>query len=486
MIHVSEVWRMSGNMKKLFWPALVAVFAFSGCGDTGSVDDDGGLPGDGQDEVLHGDDGGIEDAADVVLINDAAFILQNVPSSVEVGASFPVEITMQNTGTTTWTAETPNAYRLGAENPRDNTTWGIARITMAAGTLVAPGETNTFRRNLTAPAAAGTYDFQWQMVQEDVEWFGQTTDNLQINVTDSCVPDCTAKCCGGNGCGGDCPDNCAGGQTCDPNTCQCVQCVPLTCAQADVICGTAPDGCGGEITCGPCCGQCSEVFNDELNGSTLGTRSGGEWINGGGWQTHGLNNRIIYAFSAIHCGYLEVDVRNFDPTNQYIHNSEPVDCDAENTDCYVHFVSLYRGDHGNHHTAADNCESQLAVQATGPETASQNRTKKFKLKASTTGWDGGGNSYSNEYNWDTGHTYHLKLEWNSEEILFFVDGQQKARVDLSWPGDSDFTPNESPECTDNNGRRLALTHFFLGRDFGCQGCLDGPIYSNLVIYDCNP
>jgi hypothetical protein len=440
-------------MKKLLWPTLVVAFMVAGCSDTGGVDD-GGSPDDGQEEILSGDDGGqpdndgVFDAADSASINDAAFVSQNVPVSVAAGTTFSAEITMRNTGTTTWTTGAPGVYRLGAENPRDNTTWGAARAPMAPGTLVAPGETYTFQRNATAPAAAGIYDFQWRMVQEGVEWFGQPSDNLQIEVTGTCVP--------------------------------------LTCAQADVICGTVPDGCGGEITCGPCCGQCIEVVNDPLDNSTLGTRTGGQWINGGGWQTDDLDNRIVYAFNAIHCGYLEVDVRNYDPTGQYVHKTTPYDCDDLDTDCYVHVVSLYRADHGDHHAAAANCESQIAVQATGPETNSQNRTKKFKLKAATTGWSGGGNKYSDEYTWDTGHTYHLKLEWNSDEVVFYVDGQPNGLQSLLWPGDPGYDPGESPECEDNHGRRLDLTRFFLGRDMGCQGYLDGPIYSNLVIYDCNP
>ena len=36
-----------------------------------------------------------------------------------------------------------------------------------------------------------------------------------------CIPDCTGKCCGTDGCGGTCPDNCPRGELCNPSTCRC-------------------------------------------------------------------------------------------------------------------------------------------------------------------------------------------------------------------------------------------------------------------------
>jgi hypothetical protein len=47
---------------------------------------------------------------------------------------------------------------------------------------VAPGEQVTFNFTATAPSNPGTYDFQWQMLQEDVEWFGDLTPNVRVNV----------------------------------------------------------------------------------------------------------------------------------------------------------------------------------------------------------------------------------------------------------------------------------------------------------------
>ena len=88
-------------------------------------------------------------------------------------------LTMQNTGDTTWTAGT--YYNLGAQNPADNTTWGTARMQLPAA--VAPGASVSFNFNATAPTTPGTYNFQWRMVQDDVQqWFGAASTNVAVNV----------------------------------------------------------------------------------------------------------------------------------------------------------------------------------------------------------------------------------------------------------------------------------------------------------------
>ena len=35
-----------------------------------------------------------------------------------------------------------------------------------------------------------------------------------------CTPNCTGKCCDGDGCGDTCPDDCTGDYTCNTTTCQ--------------------------------------------------------------------------------------------------------------------------------------------------------------------------------------------------------------------------------------------------------------------------
>ncbi|TFW09524.1 hypothetical protein E4K72_05625 [Oxalobacteraceae bacterium OM1] len=111
--------------------------------------------------------------------NGATFVSQSVPTSMTTGQQYTVSVTMKNTGTSTWTAA--NNYLLGSQNPFDNTTWGMKRVSL--GTSVAPGSQYTFTFTVTAPSTAGTYNFQWGMVQEFVQWFGGASTNVPITVS---------------------------------------------------------------------------------------------------------------------------------------------------------------------------------------------------------------------------------------------------------------------------------------------------------------
>jgi RHS repeat-associated protein len=111
--------------------------------------------------------------------NDASLQGQTVPSAMTAGAVYSVSVSMNNIGTTTWTSGA--SYALGAQNPPDNVTWGGGRA--ALGATVAPGQTAMFAFQVTAPSTPGTYDFQWKMVQDGVEWFGGVTPNVAVTVT---------------------------------------------------------------------------------------------------------------------------------------------------------------------------------------------------------------------------------------------------------------------------------------------------------------
>ncbi len=110
--------------------------------------------------------------------NAAQFISQSVPASMVAGQVYPVSVSMKNTGTNTWTSG--SAYSLGSQNPQDNSAWGTNRVAMPAST--APGSTATFSFNVTAPAF-GSYNFQWQMVQDGVAWFGDYSPNAAVAVS---------------------------------------------------------------------------------------------------------------------------------------------------------------------------------------------------------------------------------------------------------------------------------------------------------------
>jgi Putative Ig domain/Ig-like domain from next to BRCA1 gene len=107
----------------------------------------------------------------------ASFVSQSVPASLNAGQAATVSVTMRNSGTTTWT---PGAYFLGSQNPQDNTVWGLSRVSL--GSSVSPGSDATFTFNVTAPSVAGTYNFQWAMLQSGAGYFGSASANLAVTV----------------------------------------------------------------------------------------------------------------------------------------------------------------------------------------------------------------------------------------------------------------------------------------------------------------
>jgi len=112
---------------------------------------------------------------------NATFVSQSVPTTVGAGESFPISVTMKNTGVNTWTAA--DSYRLGDQSPNSPAiSWGRSRVDLSATDSIANGQTKTFTFTATAPSTAGTYKFQWRMVQESVAWFGDSTPAVIISV----------------------------------------------------------------------------------------------------------------------------------------------------------------------------------------------------------------------------------------------------------------------------------------------------------------
>mgnify|MGYP001029983646 CR=1 FL=1 len=109
--------------------------------------------------------------------NDAEFVSQQVPE-LTAGDTMEVSITMKNTGETAWTPT--GQFRLGSQGPADNTTWGPDRVHLAEGDSIVPGEEKTFTFEVIVPDADGIYNFQWQMVQDGEEWFGDKSELKQV------------------------------------------------------------------------------------------------------------------------------------------------------------------------------------------------------------------------------------------------------------------------------------------------------------------
>ncbi|MDB6024586.1 MAG: hypothetical protein JWM68_809 [Verrucomicrobiales bacterium] len=96
----------------------------------------------------------------------------SVPATLNPGQAFTATVSFRNISSmNAWTNGGANPYRLGSQNPQDNTTWGLSRVDLPVAS-VATNQTVTFTLNCTAPAAAASYPFAWQMVHEGVNWFG--------------------------------------------------------------------------------------------------------------------------------------------------------------------------------------------------------------------------------------------------------------------------------------------------------------------------
>lgn len=182
--------------------------------------------------------------------NDAAFVNQYVPTQVAPNESFEVTIDLQNTGGTTWVGG--SNYNLGSQNPQDNGVWGVGRVNVAQS--VAPGDWYTFHFEAKAPATPGTYNFQWRMVQDGVQWFGAYTTNVTITVVAEATPPVYTRSdqyvCPGypKECVGMCGPGCSGlwvnGQIIKKWTCECMRhdLSPRWCNNY----GSNP-GCGGNL-----------------------------------------------------------------------------------------------------------------------------------------------------------------------------------------------------------------------------------------------
>jgi Ig-like domain-containing protein/CARDB protein len=118
--------------------------------------------------------GQVNNAACAAPIAIAAGPNVHTDGSVKKGKAFTATVQMKNTGTKPWTIDPgppDTTHRLGSQNPPDNQRWGLGRVTIPKSPIN-PNETATFTFTAMAPATAGTYAFDWKMVEEFVQWFG--------------------------------------------------------------------------------------------------------------------------------------------------------------------------------------------------------------------------------------------------------------------------------------------------------------------------
>ena len=109
----------------------------------------------------------------------AQFLRQSVAKTMVAGQTYPVTVTVKNTGGVGWSSigAQCNAYRVAQTG---HAAWNPMRAELSAP--VASGAEITLTFAVTAPPTAGTYNFQLQMVHECVELFGTASPSVAITV----------------------------------------------------------------------------------------------------------------------------------------------------------------------------------------------------------------------------------------------------------------------------------------------------------------
>lgn len=115
----------------------------------------------------------------------------------------------------------------------------------------------------------------------------------------TCVPACSGKNCGSDGCGGDC-GTCIGGMVCNSGKCENPEeeidlseeekCTPKTCSGLKKSCGSYSDGCGKQLSCGSCSG--GEVCQDGKCVSTCKPKSCSEMKMSCGSYSDGCGGQV--------------------------------------------------------------------------------------------------------------------------------------------------------------------------------------------------
>ena len=178
----------------------------------------------------------------------SAFLSQQAPPATAfIGQELQVGLSFRNDGADIW--NTANGYRLGSQSPQDNNTWGANRIDLP--NPVAAGQQLDLNFQVTAPNNPGTYAFHWQMVHEGVQWFGDLSQRIDIQVERKPL----AETCNS---GGECAsNNCVDGYCCD-SACGWV-CTSCALPGQEGLCslvgaGDDPDEeCPGANACGSTC-----------------------------------------------------------------------------------------------------------------------------------------------------------------------------------------------------------------------------------------
>jgi hypothetical protein len=116
---------------------------------------------------------------------DSQFVSQTVPATLAPGQSFTVSLKFLNNGSKVW--DGANGLYMRSQNPPQNGTWGGDLVPIFLPP-VPPGQQLDMSFIAFAPRNPGTYNFQWQLYNDGVGFFGEMSDNVGIVVGDGGGP----------------------------------------------------------------------------------------------------------------------------------------------------------------------------------------------------------------------------------------------------------------------------------------------------------
>lgn len=149
--------------------------------DARTPDDGGTTPTDAGDDAAAPPVDAFSSGTDDALVTNAP-----LPRGFGCTAATTTTITMQNTGTTTWSGDL--GYALVAVDAADPLAHGVTRAALAPGEAVAPGETHDFAVRLDATGVpAGAHDTAWRMSAGTP--FGATASStIQVYACETITP----------------------------------------------------------------------------------------------------------------------------------------------------------------------------------------------------------------------------------------------------------------------------------------------------------
>jgi FG-GAP-like repeat len=116
----------------------------------------------------------------------AQFSYIQAPTQMTIGGTYRINVAYKNIGSVTWTNQ--EKYSLGQLTTN---VWGSGYLPIQQSP-VPPGYNGLFSFDVVAPANQGNYLMQWSMIQEGIEWFGDWTVPVFVQVGCLAAPPCTS------------------------------------------------------------------------------------------------------------------------------------------------------------------------------------------------------------------------------------------------------------------------------------------------------